>query len=110
MRELLVAELPARASKTRPEQDALLHEHLKTHGFADLWAKRSAPWWELERGQARALGILKAALGAPSMLCLDEPMAEVETSERERLLGLLEILKQKVSILWVTHHQSPSQS
>jgi branched-chain amino acid transport system ATP-binding protein len=58
---------------------------------------------DLSHGEHRQLEIALALATAPKVLLLDEPMAGMGPEESRRMIGLLQQLKGRVSILLVEH-------
>ncbi|WP_010097187.1 ABC transporter ATP-binding protein [Ornithinibacillus scapharcae] len=54
-------------------------------------------------GMKQRLGIAQAIIHKPKLLILDEPVASLDPIGRREVLGLLEKLKQEITILFSTH-------
>jgi branched-chain amino acid transport system ATP-binding protein len=68
-----------------------LHEELETRGG------------ELSHGDQRALELALALATRPRLLLLDEPMAGMGPQESGRIIGLIERLRERVTVLLVEH-------
>lgn len=59
----------------------------------------------LSGGEARKVALIRALIGEPLVLLLDEPFTGLDFSARRELMALLrEIKKEGVGILYTTHH------
>jgi len=79
---------------------AIAHEALEVAGLA-VHAARAAG--SLSHGQKRQLEIAMCLATAPRVLLLDEPLAGMGPEEGERMLALLERLRNEHAILLVEH-------
>ncbi|NCC65590.1 MAG: ATP-binding cassette domain-containing protein, partial [Spirochaetia bacterium] len=61
------------------------------------------PYNALSGGQRRRVLVARALIGHPSMLILDEPVANMDQESEQRLYATLATLKGKTTILIVTH-------
>ncbi|WP_179258749.1 sugar ABC transporter ATP-binding protein [Burkholderia aenigmatica] len=62
---------------------------------------------DLGLGENKILDILKALVGNPAILILDEPTASLTLNESKRLFSFLKDLKEKgLSILFISHHMN----
>jgi branched-chain amino acid transport system ATP-binding protein len=68
-----------------------LHDELETRGG------------ELSHGDQRALELALALATRPRLLLLDEPMAGMGPQESGRIIGLIERLRERVTVLLVEH-------
>ncbi len=75
-------------------------EVMERVGIADL-AKRS--FSELSGGQRQRVMIARALVGAPQILLLDEPTANIDTFMSEKFFSLIEKLAKEKTVLFVTH-------
>ncbi len=78
-------------------------EALLTVGIADL---RKRPIGSLSGGQQQRAFIARALVRDPSLLLLDEPMANVDSGTREEIYELLRELSRRMAIMMVTHDLS----
>lgn len=69
-------------------------------GLSDV-AER--PFADLSGGQRQRVLIARALVGEPEILLLDEPTANVDLTVEELFLRTLDALKQRLTILLVTH-------
>ena len=81
-----------------------IQEALEAVGLADL-PLRTSPQ-ALSGGQQRRLALAVQLIRQPSLLLLDEPTAGLDWSMRRQLTALLAELKQRWSLLVVTHDAS----
>jgi zinc transport system ATP-binding protein len=58
---------------------------------------------DLSGGQKQRVLIARALAGEPDLLLLDEPTANIDPAAREDIIGLLEHLRQEITILMVSH-------
>lgn len=65
----------------------------------------------LSGGEAKRVAIGRALLADPAFLLLDEPLASLDRSRREEILGLLERLRDELAlpILLVTHDRAEAE-
>ncbi|MCZ6830152.1 MAG: molybdenum ABC transporter ATP-binding protein [Gammaproteobacteria bacterium] len=68
----------------------------------NLQGRRSS---ELSRGQQQRVAIARALLGAPDILLMDEPLANIDLASRSQILGHLERLQREsqLPIVYVSH-------
>jgi len=90
-----------RAYDKHDRQKAL--EALDTVGMTDL---RKRPIGSLSGGQQQRAFIARALVRDPSLLLLDEPMANVDSGTQEELYGLLSGLSHRMAIMMVSHDLS----
>ncbi|MBN1241394.1 MAG: ABC transporter ATP-binding protein [Spirochaetales bacterium] len=81
------------------DRDAALSA-LDSVGIADL---ADRPYPALSGGQRRRVLIARALASEPRMLVLDEPTAGVDAASEERLYRTLEGIKDRTTVLIVTH-------
>jgi len=66
---------------------------------------------QLSAGEAQLTAILRAVILEPKILVLDEPLAHLDTSKREKILRLLTELKETgTGIIIATHNQYITQT
>ena len=68
-----------------------------------LEARATTPASALSHGEQRQLEIAMALAGEPRLLLLDEPMAGMGPEESQRMVGLLQSLKQRCGMLLIEH-------
>jgi branched-chain amino acid transport system ATP-binding protein len=69
----------------------------------DLHEELETPGGELSHGDQRALELALALATRPRLLLLDEPMAGMGPQESGRIIGLIERLRERVTVLLVEH-------
>jgi ABC-type sugar transport system ATPase subunit len=76
-------------------------------GIADLLDRRPAT---LSGGEAQRVALARALAAWPTVLCLDEPLAALDTETRDAMIGALRAVRREtqVTILHVTH--SPAEA
>ena len=89
---------PTRRYKPKDIEDA--HEALENVGIRDLSARTLS---ELSGGQKQRVFLARAILNTPKLLILDEPTTSVDSPTGLDFYDLLKNLKQKMSILMVSH-------
>ncbi|EKF75609.1 ABC transporter [Alcanivorax hongdengensis A-11-3] len=63
---------------------------------------------QLSSGQRQRLALLRALDRQPTVLCADEPCANLDDHSRARVEARLEAFVQRGGMLILTHHQKPS--
>lgn len=87
---------------SRKESKARAEELLKRFG---IWDKRKMARFRLSGGMQRRLMIVRALMGKPKILILDEPTAGIDVELRHELWELLKSLNREgISILLTTHY------
>ena len=83
-----------------PEDRRIAREALETVNMMEL---RDRQVGRLSEGQKQRVLIARALTTAPRLLLLDEPTASVDTRMQAGLYGLLERLKERLTIVLVSH-------
>ncbi len=79
--------------------------------FPELERRADAPSWQLSGGEQQMLSLLRALIGRPKVLLLDEPSLGLAPALRERLARLLaDVVAQGVSLLLVEQDVGFAQS
>lgn len=78
----------------------IAHESFRRVGLTGL---EERPFAALSGGQKQRVLIARALCTEPRLLLLDEPTANVDLTVEERFVELLEELRQKITIVLVTH-------
>jgi ABC-type branched-subunit amino acid transport system ATPase component len=94
-----------RTKRYRAEEQDLEERTRKYLEEFDLLADGDRPVTELPYGKQRQIEIVRALVGAPEILLLDEPAAGLNSAEQESLATYLYGLRSKgMTILLVEHH------
>ena len=96
--------LPDRSRMTRAEQVAHISRVVSELGETWVIDAFAAPVIDLGLSQQRIVSILRAMLGCPSLLMLDEPTTGMVESDAIHLLTLVQRLAANRAILVVLHH------
>ena len=66
----------------------------------------SRPFSCLSQGEQKMVLVARAIAGRPSLLIVDEPMQGLDSHNRRRVLGLIELICRAtdVSLVYITHH------
>ncbi len=75
-------------------------EALDTVGIGDLYRR---PYSDLSGGQRQRVLIARALAASPELLILDEPTANVDSETEEKLGRLFSTLKEKMTLMLITH-------
>jgi zinc transport system ATP-binding protein len=84
---------------SKKDRDAA-HEALES---VDLVELRQRPFAALSGGQRQRTLIARALAGAPELLLLDEPLANIDAAAGQKLIELLKELHRQITILMVSH-------
>lgn len=89
---------------TKLEQRVATLGLFKRYGVSDL-ADLDAPVVQLSRWAQRCVGLLRLVASKNPLLMLDEPTADLEDGERNRMLELLERVLRDRALIVVTHNR-----
>ncbi len=103
--EYLASNFPSRELFTRLQLRGRLVEALGDAGLAVLEGQLDAPMTALEPVERAILGILRATLPMPALVCIDEPTAAMGDAEAARVLEYIRRQAEERAVLLVTHHQ-----
>jgi atypical dual specificity phosphatase len=103
--ENLVSGLPNRAQLTFAQQRDVVVQHLERSGCTTFTDKFQTAAVQLPPVEQRILAILRQLIARPAMLCVDEPTAELDDSDAERLHRVLDCWSRECAIAVVSHHQ-----
>jgi branched-chain amino acid transport system ATP-binding protein len=84
-------------------ETALADEARSIAREVDLHEKLETPGGKLAHGDQRALEVGLALATRPRLLLLDEPMAGMGPQESSRIIGLIERLRSRITVLLVEH-------
>ncbi len=87
----------------RDSETALLDEARRLVEQVGLTGREAALAGALAHGEQRQLEVGLALATQPMLLLLDEPMAGLDPNESERMIGLIDSLRQKVTVLLIEH-------
>lgn len=104
--ENLVSGLANRAQLTLGEQRHIVAEHLERSGCSEFASRFQTAAVQLAPVEQRILAILRQLIAQPAMLCVDEPTAELDDRDAERLHRVLNCWANTCSIVVVSHHQN----
>ena len=86
--------------KVSAKQEEMAHGLLRSFGLLDLLR---SPVSSLSGGELQRLLIVRALATEPRLLLLDEPMAHLDTENRELLYGILKQRPRDTAFLMATH-------
>ena len=87
----------------RDSETRLFDEARRLIGQVGLAARETALAGTLSHGEQRQLEVGLALATQPKLLLLDEPMAGMGLDESERMIGLIDSLRQTVTVLLIEH-------
>lgn len=102
--------LPNRSSLTRAEQIARIRAVASSLDEAWVAEAFSTPVINLGLKQQRVVSILRAMLGTPALLMLDEPTTGMHESDAQDLLRLIQQISTQCAVLVVLHHLGHARS
>jgi atypical dual specificity phosphatase len=103
--EYLVTNFPCRSDFTRLELRERLEQHLADAGLDDLPDGLDTPVTALSPGQRAIIGILRACLPMPALVCIDEPTAGMDDDQAQIVLDYIDRQSAERAVLLVTHNQ-----
>lgn len=106
IRETLVSSMERRGELTPDEQRKTILQLLSDLGFDDLAERLHVDAFELPKVLQRSLFILRAHLCSWPLLMLDEPTAELDPQDADRVLDLIARTAERGPVLMVTHNQA----
>ncbi|VAX05578.1 YbbL ABC transporter ATP-binding protein [hydrothermal vent metagenome] len=81
---------------------------LETLGFTTDWLSREVS--RLSTGERQRLALLRLLENRPTVLLLDEPTANLDNDNTQRVEQLInDYRKQQIAVIWVTHNPSQHQ-
>ena len=89
--------------RRRDSETALLDEARRVVEQVGLTGREPALAGALAHGEQRQLEVGLALATQPMLLLLDEPMAGLDPNESERMIGLIDSLRQSVTVLLIEH-------
>ncbi len=89
--------------RSRDSETVLFDEARRLIGQVGLSGRETAPAGTLAHGEQRQLEVGLALATQPKLLLLDEPMAGMGPDEAERMIGLIDSLRQTVTVLLIEH-------
>lgn len=94
----------------RGERKARIEESLTSVGLiSEITARLDQPALELSGGQQQRLCMARTLLTNPEILLLDEPCSALDPVSTMTIEGLLRELKQRITIVIVTHNMPQAQ-
>ena len=105
VQENLVSGLPNRAELTLAEQREHIERHLARAGCPEFADRLQCAAVHLSPVEQRIVAILRQLIADPPMICVDEPTAELDDADAERLHRVLRRFAPECAILVVSHHQ-----
>ena len=104
VRENLLSEWAQRSSFSQAEQRHWLEATLSRWGQANLLDQLAQPVIDLPVPRQRIVNIVRKAVGAPPLLMVDEPTANLPADQTEPIVALLQAIKREMPLLMVSHH------
>ena len=89
--------------RPRDSETVLFDEARRLIGQVGLAGRETALAGTLAHGEQRQLEVGLALATQPKLLLLDEPMAGMGPEESERMIGLIDSLRQNVTVLLIEH-------
>ena len=89
--------------RQRDSETELLGEARRLVEQVGLAGRETTLGGALAHGEQRQLEVGLALATQPKLLILDEPMAGLDPNESERMIGLIDSLRQRVTVLLIEH-------
>ncbi|WP_166668862.1 phosphatase domain-containing putative toxin [Thiohalophilus thiocyanatoxydans] len=110
VQENILNELPEKHELSKAQKQDLAIRLLKQSGLDELADCLDQRVVQLPIPVQRQLAIAREAAAGPGLLCVDEPTAELSTSEAERILDYLYKLGESSALLVVLHNQQEAKA
>jgi len=103
--ESMVSQMPDRSSLQQRQQLDLVKRLFDLYGLSELEDLLSQPLMRLPLAQRRLAAILGQVIGAPALLLLDEPTANLDEADAKRVLDLISRVSENRAVLLIQHNQ-----